>query len=251
MSIKLKAFFVHLCISIALGIFAAVLVFGAWFPYPYRDISGGWHLFVLVMLVDICCGPLLTFVVFSNKKPRKALSRDLLVIGVIQLAALFYGIYTVSLARPVYLVFEVDRFRIVSVADIEIADLKAAPQALQKLSLVGPKIIAARVPKSGDEDFVQAVELGMQGIEVSFQPKYWQPYEDKKGEVLKRAKSIVDLRQKNPDKVEIISYAVKETGLMESSVGYLPLQGRTQSDWVVFIDLNSLDVVGFANVDGF
>lgn len=249
--IKLKAFFVHICLSVILGVLAALLVFWLWFPYPYREIAGGWDLFILVMLVDICCGPLLTFVVFSNRKPRKELLRDLGIIGAIQLAALFYGVYAVSVARPVYLVFEVDRFRVVSVADIELADLKYAPQALQTLSLVGPEVIAARVPKSGDEDFVRAVELGMQGIEVSFQPKYWQPYADKKDEVLKRTKSIADLKQKNPDRHEMISFAIKKTGLAESSLGYLPLQGRAPSDWVAFIDLQSMGVVGFANVSGF
>lgn len=250
-SIKLKALFVHLCLSLALGLLAAILVFGFWFPYPYREIAGGWDLFVLVMLVDICCGPVLTFVVFSNKKPRKELVRDLGIIGVIQLAALFYGVYAVSVARPAHLVFEVDRFRVVSVADIELADLKYAPHDLQSLSLTGPTLIAARVPKSGDEDFVRVVELGMQGIEVSFQPKYWQSYEGKKDEVLKRAKSIADLKEKNPNEIERISSAVKDTGLAESKMGYLPLQGRVQSDWVAFIDLHSMEVVGFANVDGF
>lgn len=249
--VKLKAFSVHLGLSLVLCILAAILVFGLWFPYPYREIAGGWDLFILVMLVDICCGPLLTFVVFSNKKPRKELLRDLGIIGAIQLVALFYGVYAVSVARPVYLVFEVDRFRVVSVADIDLADLHYAPHDFQSLSLTGPTLIAARVPKSGDEDFFRAVELGMQGIEVSFQPKYWQPYADKKDEVLKRAKSIADLKQKNPDKLAIISFAIEETGLAESSLGYLPLQGRAQSDWVAFIDLRSLGVVGFANVDGF
>lgn len=249
--IKLKAFFVHIGLSLVLGVLAALLVFGLWFPYPYREIAGGWDLFVLVMLVDICCGPLLTFVVFNNKKPRKELLRDLSLIGVVQLAALFYGIYAVSMARPVHLVFEVDRFRVVSVADIELADLQYAPRDLQSLSLTGPTLIAARVPKSGDEDFFRAVELGMQGIEVSFQPKYWQPYIDKKEEVLKRAKSIAELKKKNSDKLEIISSAVNDTGLAEAAIGYFPLQGRVQSDWVVFIDLQNASVVGFANVEGF
>lgn len=251
LKIKTQAFIVHLGLSVALGILAALLVFGLWFPYPYREVAGGWDLFILVMVVDVCCGPLLTFVVFSNKKPRKELLRDLSFIGVVQLAALFYGIYAVSMARPVHLVFEVDRFRVVSVADIELTDLQYAPHDLRSLSLTGPTVIAARVPKSGDEDFVRAVELGMQGIEVSFQPKYWQSYLDKKEEVLKRVKSIADLKKKNPDKLEIIFGAVTKTGLPEADLGYLPLQGRMHSDWVVFIDLRNSNVVGFANVDGF
>lgn len=251
LKIKAQAFIVHLGLSVALGILAALLVFGLWFPYPYREVAGGWDLFILVMVVDVCCGPLLTFVVFSKKKPKAELVRDLGCIAFIQLAALCYGVYAVSVSRPVFLVFEVDRFRVVSVADIEVADLHQAPQELQSLSMVGPKIISARVPKSADKDFVRAVELAMSGVEVSFQPKYWLPYLDKREEVLQKVKSIAELKQKNPNKNQIIVDALAKTALSEVDLGYLPLQGRVHSDWVVFVELRSLDVVGFANVDGF
>lgn len=251
LKLKMRAFLIHLCLSLMIGVLCACLVFTLWFPYPFHKIAGGWDLFLLVMLVDICCGPLLTFVIFNNSKLRKELVRDLGIITLVQIGALLYGLYVVSIARPVYLVFEVDRFRVVSPADVEFAQLKYAPENLRKFSLTGPKIIAARVPKSGDEDFIRAVELGMQGVEVSFQPKYWQPYLDRKEEVLKKIKSIVSLKQKNPAKLEIISFAVKKTGLAESAIGYLPLQGRVKSDWVAFIDIQSMSVVGFANVDGF
>lgn len=248
---KMHAFMLHLCLSLAVGILCACLVFGLWFPYPYREIAGGWDLFVLVMLVDICCGPLLTFVVFNNKKPRKELFRDLGFIALMQCSALFYGLHAVSVARPVYLVFEVDRFRVVSVADIELVDLKYAPKNLQALSFTGPKVIAARVPKSGDEDFFRVVELGMQGIEVSFQPKYWLPYMDKREEVLKRSKSISDLKNKKPSHVAEISDAVRKSDVAETFLGYLPLQGRSSAEWIALIDRRDLKVVGFANIDGF
>jgi len=60
----------------------------------------------LVLIVDVCLGPLLTLAVFDPKK--KELKRDLSIILLIQLSALFYGIYTVSVARPAYIVFAVD-----------------------------------------------------------------------------------------------------------------------------------------------
>lgn len=248
---KLRAFLLHLSLSIIVGALAAALVFGLWFPYPYREMAGGFELFFLVFIVDICCGPLLTFVVFNNTKPYKELIRDLSLIGIIQLAALVYGVYAVSVARPVYLVFEVDRFRVVSVADIELSDLKNAPVDLRQLSFTGPKLISARVPKPGDADFVRVVELGMQGIEVSFQPKYWMLYSTAQGEILKRTKPISYLKQKNPDKVEAILTEVEKTGLAESSLGYLPLQGRTPIDWVVLVDQSNANVVGFVKANGF
>ena len=71
--------------------FAALLVFGIWYPYPYREISGGRELFLLVITVDVILGPLITLAVFNRKKPRSELRRDLAIVALLQLGALGYG----------------------------------------------------------------------------------------------------------------------------------------------------------------
>ena len=70
--------------------------------------------FFLVMSVDVVLGPVLTFAVFNRAKGVRHLRRDLAVIGVLQTAALAYGLHTVYIVRPVAMVFEVDRFRLVN-----------------------------------------------------------------------------------------------------------------------------------------
>jgi hypothetical protein len=42
-----------------------------------------------------------------------------LVIALVQVAALAYGVYVMSLARPVVTIFEVDRMRVISAAEID------------------------------------------------------------------------------------------------------------------------------------
>ena len=110
---RARAAAIHLTISLALAALAGLLVFAVWYPYPYREISGGRELFILVVTVDVVMGPLMTLAVFNLSKPRKELFRDLAVIAVLQIAALVYGLWTVAVARPVHLVFEIDRFRVV------------------------------------------------------------------------------------------------------------------------------------------
>ena len=90
---------------------AALLVLWVWYPYPYGLLSGGRHLFLLLMGVDVVCGPLLTLVLFNPTKPRRELLTDMALVVCIQLAALAYGLYTAQEARPLFLVHEVDRFR--------------------------------------------------------------------------------------------------------------------------------------------
>jgi hypothetical protein len=251
LAIKAKAAFIHLLLSVVVASIAAYVVFGIWFPYPYGEVSGGRNLFLLVMWVDICCGPLLTFVLFSAKKARKELMLDLGLVVVIQLAALFYGVYTVMLARPVYLVFEVDRFRVVTAVDVVKEELPFAKKEFQKSSFFGPAIIAAQPPNSGDQDYMRTIELGMQGFDISSRPKYWVPYSDKTTDVLSRAKPLTELKQKNPNKNELIAVAIKETKLAEANLVYLPLQSRTTLDWVVLLDAKTATVVGFVHADGF
>ena len=64
-------------ISLGLAARAATLVFGVWYPYPYREVSGGRSLFWMVVSIDVVMGPLLTLAVFNRSKPINALRLDL------------------------------------------------------------------------------------------------------------------------------------------------------------------------------
>ena len=63
---RLKASGIHLILSLIIAALAALLVFGIWYPYPYREISGGRELFLLVVSVVVILGPLITLAVFNR-----------------------------------------------------------------------------------------------------------------------------------------------------------------------------------------
>ena len=63
---RLHASGIHLGISLAIAGLMAWLVFGLWYAYPYRDISGGRDLFMLVIAVDVIMGPLITLMIFNR-----------------------------------------------------------------------------------------------------------------------------------------------------------------------------------------
>ena len=150
---RLRASSIHLGISLLIAALAALLVFGLWYPYPYREISGGRDLFFLVVAVDVAMGPLITLAIFNRSKPRRELVMDFTLVGMLQLAALGYGLWTVFVARPVHLVFEYSRLSVVHAVDIEPELLVKAPPALQALPLTGPTLIALRPFKDTDEQF--------------------------------------------------------------------------------------------------
>lgn len=246
----LPAVFWHLIASVVVATLAAALVFGVWYPEPYAQLAGGADLFWLLVAVDVVCGPLLTGVLYTPKKPKRELFQDLGLVAVIQLAALVYGLYTVALARPVYLVFEVDRFRVVSAADIQPSALKPDLGGLHVLPWAGPKIIGVRDPRNAEEK-LKSIEQSLQGLEPSVRPDWWQAYALSKPQVLKRAQPIDTLRKKQPGAVSLIDQAVAESGTGESALGWLPLTSFRSTSWVAFVDLSTAEVLAFAPVDGF
>lgn len=251
---RLRATAIHLGISLTLAGLAALLVFFVWYPAPYWEISGGRNLFLLVVSVDVIMGPLMTLVVFNRNKPNRELYRDLSVIGLLQLAALAYGLWTVAVARPVHLAFEIDRFRVVHAVDIPAELLGKAPAELRQLPLMGPTLLSVRAFKDSKESF-DATMAAVQGLPLSARPDLWQRYEDAKPEILKRARSLAELKTRFPARAAEIDRAIQSsftpsTVTAVTDVGYIPMVGRN-TFWTVLIDINTAGIIAFVPVDSF
>ena len=97
---KFFAMFIHVCLSLL--IFAAIVAWMLLKLYPsfYFSMSGGWQGLTLMAGVDVVIGPLITLLIFNPNKKRKEVIGDLLIIAVIQFAALGYGMHTVYQERP-------------------------------------------------------------------------------------------------------------------------------------------------------
>jgi hypothetical protein len=246
---RLRAAGIHLGISVAMALLGALLVFGVWYPYPYREISGGRELFMLVVAVDVILGPLLTLAVFDRTKPWRALRRDLAVIGVLQLAGLCYGLWTVFVARPVHLVFEIDRFRVVHAIDVPQEMLPKAPPALQRLPLRGPTTLGMR-PFVDANESMSATLAAMAGADLGARPDFWQPYALSSADAAKAAKPVAQLKSRFPNEAAAIDRAVASTGRAPDAIATLPLVGR-KSFWTVFVDARSGAVLAFMPLDSF
>ena len=245
---RLCASVIHLSISLSIATLAALLVFGWWYPYPYRELSGGRELFILVVAVDVVLGPLITLVIFNTTKTRRHLAMDFTVIGLLQVAALTYGLWTVFVARPVHLVFEYHRMAVVHAVDIEPEMLAKAPPGLQKLPLRGPTLLSLR-PLQGNEA-IESVMLATGGIPQAAQPHLWQPYEAARDQILQESRPAAQLQERFPSHADAISRAVARTGRPLHALRTLPLLSR-KSAWTVLIDAQSAQPVGFVALDSF
>lgn len=246
---RLRAAGIHLGLSMAVAVLAAMLVFGLWYPYPYREIAGGRELFMIVVTVDVILGPLITLAIFDVKKPFRELRRDLLVVGLIQMAGLGYGLWTVSLARPAHLVFEIDRFRVVHVVDVPVDLLGKEPAGVDALPLRGPTLLAVRPFKDEAEKF-DATMVALKGVALGARPDLWVPYEDAQPAVLKAAKPMQDLKTRFPQRAAEIDAVLKDLGRSPATTRWIPMAAR-KVFWTVLVDATTAQVVGFLPLDSF
>lgn len=246
---RLRASAIHLGLSLAIALIAALLVFGIWYPYPYREISGGRELFLLVVSVDVILGPLITLAVFNRSKPWSELRRDLAVVVAFQLAALGYGLWTVSLARPVHLVFEIDRFRVVHAVEVPLELLAKTPPGIDAFPLMGPTLLAVRPFRDSNES-VEATMAALQGIPLATRPDLWQPYADAVSRIVGEARPVSVLKTRFADRAAEIDRVLSAAGRSSANVLYLPLVGR-KSFWTVFLDPVTANVVATMPLDPF
>ena len=246
---RLRASGIHLGISLTIAALAALLVFALWYPYPYREISGGRELFLLVVVVDVMLGPLITLAVFNRAKPKAELRRDLAMVGLIQLAALGYGLWTVFLARPVHMVFEYDRFRVVHAVDIPLELTQQNRSGVDALPLTGPTLLALRPFKDNKEE-MEATLAALQGVSLSARPELWQPYSQARERVLQAAKPVQALKSRFTNQIVTLDAAVAQTGRPAEALVYLPLISR-QAAWTVLLDAVTAAPLAYVPLDSF
>jgi hypothetical protein len=241
---------VHLVASIVVATLVGLLVFSLWYPYPYRELSGGRELFQLVVMVDVVLGPALTFVAFNRAKPRAELRRDLAAIVVLQLAGLAYGLWTVQLARPVHMVFEYDRLRVVHRSEIP-SDLESlAPPGIPVAPVTGPTLIALRPFRDSKEEF-EFTTAALGGVQLSARPELWQEYAVGRPRVLQAARPAAQLVQRFPARADEIAAILRGAGRDAAAVAYLPVVGRNAEAWTALLDAGSAEVIGYLPLDSF
>ena len=248
-AVKLSS--IHLLISITIALCMAALVFFVWYRTPYFYILGGLHLFLMVSVIDVICGPLMTLILANPKKSKRETMLDFSVIGIIQLSALLYGMHTVYVARPVYYAFDADRFVTVTAAELaDIAtpdDMAKAPKELQIL----PKLGAKQITLYWDGKITDPDRIF---IPMIARPEHWRVY-DKTAETAKVREKMQPVAQlynlpTNQHKQTVIDKAVARTNIPADKLYFLPFTCDRNLEWSALLNEQG-EIVGYVDADGF
>ncbi len=241
--LRARAFLIHLAFSSAIAIAAIGVIFAVWHPGVLADLQGISQLILVLIGVDVTLGPLLTLVLFNPGKARHLLKLDLSIIAICQLAALLYGLTSIFLARPVFIVFNVDRFTIVTAGEIVEESLSRTQNSeFRKLPLGRPQIVASQLPESAEarsELLFYSLETGN---DIYQMPEFYTPYDSALESVVKRANPLSSLQKSNAlDNAQWQEF-LTTLGQPPDSLSTLPVEGNAR-DGSAIVDTKTGRVV--------
>ena len=237
---RVRAALIHLAISAAVAGAVFLPLYFFWYPDVLFESAGGRDLFLLIVGVHVTIGPLVTLIVF---KPGKwGMRFDLVVIGILQVAALTYGAYVLFESRPVYIAFVKDRYEIVRANVFPEGELeKSHAKGYDRLSWTGPVLVGVKLPTDPNERY-KLMLSAMGGVDAQYYPRYYVPYEEVRGEVVRAAHPLATLRARNPERVGEIAQVVAALGRKEEEVRFAPMRSG-KHDLAVFVDAKSGEIL--------
>ena len=229
---KLRAFLIHLGISLTVVGAVVAFVFFVWYPDFYFQVKGAGSVLRVLIGVDLVIGPALTLLVYKPNKP--GLRFDLATIAVLQLVALVYGTVTLFSERPYFTVFAVDRFVVLARKDVDLSGINN--DQLTDKPFAGPITVVATLPGDIDEyqRFLNSVIFENQP-DLERRPEYWSPYAEQTEQVLARAGSIESLRANRSVAGKQLERLLQKIDKRDNQLGFLPLFSN-KGDFVMIID---------------
>jgi hypothetical protein len=237
-----RAASIHLLISGAIALAVVALMRLLWYPQPYFYGMDAFGLLMLLLSVDVILGPLITLVIFNPAK--KSLKFDLTIVALIQIVALLYGIYMMFQARPVYSVFNDDRFDVVIYAELSpVEQAKIVDERFRYPSMTGPDLVAMDVPKDSKE----LMRMMFSGTNTRAFSQYYVPYVDRASVAAKAAHPLSLLSSTKPESAVKVREYIRNRNLDEASVVWLPFFTRV-NDMTILLKRDTGEIIGIVPV---
>jgi len=232
---KAKFVTTHLMVSICVACIAAAMVFFFWYLFPLNKAVGVTHIFLMMLGIDMVLGPFFAWLVY--KEGKKSLKFDLAVIIVIQIIALAYGLYKIADGRPVWLVYNVDRFELIKNNEIVMETPVTVQSQFKSPSWFKPQFVAAEFAKDKKQRNKEMFAEIMSGVSIAQRPERYVGLSQAKSKIQQRAISLKNLNEVN-SKEEVANILAK----YPEANAYLPMKASAV-DMTVLINKEKGEVV--------
>jgi hypothetical protein len=237
MFFRLKAFGLHVTASVCVLSLVLGGLYVGWYYWP------GWYLLqavkvtLIVAVADVVLGPILTLVVASPAKARRALARDIALIAAVQLAGLLYGAFTLWHGRPLYYAFSSDRLEVVQASDIDAEQRRRAARdnpAFAPHWYSRPRWVWAPLP-ADDKLAAQIVNSAIfGGNDVTDMPFYFKPWEQGWPRLREQLAKVDDLKSLGQGEKRRAHELMSQQGLPLEARNAIILYGYATHVLVVF-----------------
>ena len=240
MKYRINAFLLHLCASVCAAVAVMALIYQVWYPYPLHLAIGVGKIALILLAVDVLIGPILTFLIFDKNK--KSLHLDIFLVIAIQISAFGYGVFSIAAGRPVWVVFNVDRFDLVQAKDLEkkYADKENSEYFYE--SWTGPRWIASRLPDSRESRNALIFESAQGGADLPQRVDLYLPIAEEASTLKKKARALSELRRYN--KANSVDNVLQRWPEADS---WLPMQAQAKA-MVVLIRKNDSHVLAVVDL---
>lgn len=253
---NVKAFLLHFIFSFIVIGGLAFLIVNLWYPGVLATELGGYKLVVMILILDLCVGPLCVGLSYKPHKSKKANTFDIVVITMCQLAFFSWGAWTVSVSRPVFIVFDADRFELVVDQDIlpdSLSD-KAPFNHVPRFSAIKMGIVDIVQTVPDENERIEVSNDSIFGKDLSKMPKYYVPYEgDQLKKVLNMAKDYKDFAKTDVTaelaKEFMTKHRIAEAQFKWLAIRYFSPQAQGQQFMTAVIDDQTGKIIDYIVFD--
>lgn len=210
-----------------------------WYPSYYYTVLNTTHIFMILASTVLVIGPLLSLIVY--KADRHLFFKDLSVILLLQMSALLLGVKTLYSERPLFLVFSVDRFVIITANSIDQSKISPFVSS-ETLEANEPLVVAAYLPRGVNVSVMIDIMNGAPDIE--FRPELYEPIQYQIEGVKQRGVKMGVVLSKYPQ----LSDNLKPVIMKKLNAMAYPLVNLKGQDMLILMDVDRLSPIKAVNV---
>tara|TARA_Y100000034_G_C6851045_1_gene386108 strand:+ start:263 stop:1018 length:756 start_codon:yes stop_codon:yes gene_type:complete len=234
----------HLAFALLIFVFPFLALYNLWYPNELLSLTGGEGILKIYIIMECILNVAIATVLFlSRNDSYKEIIIKYVLLCILQVSASFLGFKTLYEAKPIYIAYEFNRFRVVRPIDLQGETNSINFQGITN----GPIIIGTKKLSSSDPEFLKSIKDSINGYHPSFKVSRQVSYKDIKNEVLLNAQNVTELTQTSLEEVRLFS---KIHQLDINKLAFYPLTSYYSDEWITLIDKENAEVITYLETNG-